>query len=141
MPWCPNCKDEYRDGFTKCADCDVELVEELPKEKVQDEEQYGEPEIVVFEKEVVLETFVDDVEFMYVASLLDQMDIPYRVRKKGGTSLEILYTSMAPIETTIYVDDKDYERAEEVLESLDAYLMEEYDDQEEDEDCCKSKMI
>jgi hypothetical protein len=24
---CPNCRAEYRDGFTHCADCDVELVE------------------------------------------------------------------------------------------------------------------
>ena len=30
MPYCPNCKTEYRDGFKKCADCDIELVAELP---------------------------------------------------------------------------------------------------------------
>jgi hypothetical protein len=28
--FCPNCKAEYRDGFTRCADCDVDLVWELP---------------------------------------------------------------------------------------------------------------
>jgi hypothetical protein len=27
---CPVCKAEYREGFTRCADCDVELVHELP---------------------------------------------------------------------------------------------------------------
>jgi hypothetical protein len=32
MPFCPNCKYEYRPGFTKCPDCDVELVDKLPKE-------------------------------------------------------------------------------------------------------------
>lgn len=26
MPWCPNCKYEYQDGFTVCSDCGVELV-------------------------------------------------------------------------------------------------------------------
>lgn len=26
---CPECKAEYRRGFTRCADCDVDLVEEL----------------------------------------------------------------------------------------------------------------
>ena len=26
---CPKCKVEYRDGFTKCSDCGVELVERL----------------------------------------------------------------------------------------------------------------
>ena len=28
--WCPKCKTEYIDGITKCADCGVDLVEELP---------------------------------------------------------------------------------------------------------------
>jgi hypothetical protein len=30
--FCPNCKAEYREGFTRCADCDLELVHELPAE-------------------------------------------------------------------------------------------------------------
>jgi hypothetical protein len=28
--FCPQCKAEYRQGFTRCADCDVELVHDLP---------------------------------------------------------------------------------------------------------------
>lgn len=28
--FCPECKAEYRQGFTHCADCDVELVAQLP---------------------------------------------------------------------------------------------------------------
>ncbi|MCR4690840.1 MAG: hypothetical protein K5739_05825 [Lachnospiraceae bacterium] len=27
--WCPVCKNEYREGFTHCPDCDVDLVESL----------------------------------------------------------------------------------------------------------------
>lgn len=27
---CPQCKAEYRSGFARCADCDVELADELP---------------------------------------------------------------------------------------------------------------
>ena len=29
MPWCPNCKTEYREGIKVCADCGAELVAEL----------------------------------------------------------------------------------------------------------------
>ena len=29
--FCPQCKSEYRPGFTHCADCDVDLVESLPQ--------------------------------------------------------------------------------------------------------------
>lgn len=33
--FCPECKVEYRPGFTRCADCDVELVHELPKNALE----------------------------------------------------------------------------------------------------------
>lgn len=26
MPWCPQCKNEYKEGITVCADCDCELL-------------------------------------------------------------------------------------------------------------------
>jgi hypothetical protein len=29
--YCPKCKAEYREGFTRCADCEVELVDALPE--------------------------------------------------------------------------------------------------------------
>ena len=29
MPWCPVCKNEYREGFTTCAECKVPLVSDL----------------------------------------------------------------------------------------------------------------
>ena len=33
--FCPQCKAEYRTGFTHCADCDVDLVWELPKNAIE----------------------------------------------------------------------------------------------------------
>lgn len=35
MPWCPNCKTEYREGITHCADCKMELVADLNEVKVR----------------------------------------------------------------------------------------------------------
>ena len=32
MSWCPKCKNEYVEGITTCAECGVELVDELPEE-------------------------------------------------------------------------------------------------------------
>jgi hypothetical protein len=34
--FCPNCRAEYRPGFARCSDCDVELVENLPPPNTQD---------------------------------------------------------------------------------------------------------
>ena len=30
--FCPECRAEYRPGFTRCSDCDVELVHEIPEQ-------------------------------------------------------------------------------------------------------------
>lgn len=32
MPWCPVCKNEYKEGISRCADCSVDLVEQLTEE-------------------------------------------------------------------------------------------------------------
>ena len=33
MPWCPKCRNEYREGFTVCADCGATLVDVLGEEE------------------------------------------------------------------------------------------------------------
>ena len=35
--FCPECRSEYREGFNRCADCDVELVSELPPDEVHED--------------------------------------------------------------------------------------------------------
>lgn len=35
MPYCPKCRDEYREGFTACADCGEALVERLEDEPTE----------------------------------------------------------------------------------------------------------
>ena len=32
--FCPKCKAEFREGFTECKKCNVDLVEELPVEEI-----------------------------------------------------------------------------------------------------------
>ena len=69
--FCPKCKSEYRVGFVRCADCDVDLVDELPRET---EEDVGEEEYVSYQP--VLSTFnYSDISF--IKSVLDGEDIHY----------------------------------------------------------------
>jgi len=35
MPWCPECGAEYREGFARCSECGVALVNEPPPETEQ----------------------------------------------------------------------------------------------------------
>lgn len=37
MPWCPKCKNEYREGITVCADCGTPLVDDFVEEIVKEE--------------------------------------------------------------------------------------------------------
>lgn len=40
--FCPKCKQEYREGFYKCADCGISLVHELPKEQLKEAKKESE---------------------------------------------------------------------------------------------------
>ena len=64
--FCPKCKAEYREGFSRCADCDVELVPELtPEPKLT-------PEFVDWVK---IYTFTDRYEADLAQGLLEANDI------------------------------------------------------------------
>ena len=39
--FCPECKSEYRAGFTHCSDCDVDLVERLPENDNSNEGRFN----------------------------------------------------------------------------------------------------
>ena len=64
--YCPNCRGEYRSGFTWCKDCDVALVDELPPEQG--------PEFVDLVE--VLAT-ADVGQILLIKSILEAEDIPY----------------------------------------------------------------
>jgi hypothetical protein len=67
--FCPVCKAEYRAGYTHCADCDVDLVEALPKEESDSGEH--DPFVPVWSGA--------DPEFTEACGALAQAKIPYRV--------------------------------------------------------------
>ena len=39
MPWCPVCKNEYREGIERCAECKVTLVDSLEEETASGEQE------------------------------------------------------------------------------------------------------
>jgi hypothetical protein len=82
--FCPQCKAEYRRGFTHCSDCDVDLVEKLPEE----EPLSGE--------EVTLLWWCDDeTECVGVCRDLKKADIPYRVEQIPNKHYRILVSPNA----------------------------------------------
>jgi hypothetical protein len=67
--FCPQCRTEYRSGFTKCADCDAPLVPELPSEPPSSLE----PEYPRF---VTVRSFTYPWEAATAGSLLDAYEVP-----------------------------------------------------------------
>ncbi len=74
--FCPNCKSEYRRGFTECADCGVTLVYELPEEPPSPEISHVPREGRDADLVSVYSTF-NPGDVMFVKSLLDAEEIIY----------------------------------------------------------------
>ena len=72
--FCPQCRLEYREGFTRCSDCDVPLVESLPPEEA------GDP--ASLDLVTVFETGEPTLLAM-AHSLLDEEGIPYLTQGEG----------------------------------------------------------
>ena len=67
MPFCPMCKVEYIEGVTRCPDCDVELVPELPTK----------PEPATMDEEMVpFFGAKDEYEAKIVKGVLEEAGIP-----------------------------------------------------------------
>lgn len=66
MSFCPECKAEYREGFTVCSDCRVDLVAELPPE----------PETEYIEYVEFLRT-MNPFDIALIKSLLEDQDIAF----------------------------------------------------------------
>ncbi len=65
--FCPECQTEYRDGYTRCAECGVDLVAELPPE---------EQGMADMELEQVFET-TEPTLLPVIKSVLESAGIPY----------------------------------------------------------------
>ena len=69
--YCPECKAEYVDGVTECADCHVPLVWALPEEI----KEQGEP--VEWAR---LVTSINQGDLALIKSILESENIPYWVQ-------------------------------------------------------------
>jgi hypothetical protein len=70
--YCPECRTEYREGFTECADCQVALLAGTPPPEVPD------PFDPTIELVVALESN-DSVQLAMAKGLLEEAEIPFFV--------------------------------------------------------------
>ena len=125
--YCPECRSEYREGFSQCADCEVALVETLPPL-----ESTPHPDLHLV---TVLE--IGDPSLLAIAeSLLQEQGIPY---SKSNEQLQDLFAlgrlgaGFNPITGPILlqVPEEHAEAALQILEDLEAGEADEVEEPDE----------
>ncbi len=106
---CPRCQAEYRSGFSRCSDCDVDLVQAIERE-IHDAR---------FEPVEILST--EDLSLIPVLrSLLDGAQIPYEVRGDQNFSLQPAFDLLTGREKTPIVILVPANRADEARALVEA---------------------
>jgi hypothetical protein len=101
--FCPQCKMEYVEGITRCPDCEVDLVRELPAESG--------PEYVDYE--MILATY-NQTDIALIKDVLESAGITYYFTGE-------LFTYVEPLASTakLMVRRDQAEQARELLKDLD----------------------
>jgi hypothetical protein len=102
--FCPKCKSEYREGFYKCADCGIDLVDQLPQD-VEDEVCYAD----------LIEVFstYQQGDIAFIKSVFDGEGIRYFF---SGESTTLMVGAGAY--ARLLVKEEEAGRAKEILQEL-----------------------
>jgi hypothetical protein len=111
MPFCPNCKVEYRSGITLCADCQVNLVESLPQPTPEEIEAAN---LYRLDDLAVLAEFNNISEAEMIQELLAENQIETTLRGQGD-QYSIFVGSVEPV--TLLVEKHNLESAREIYEA------------------------
>ena len=111
--YCPQCKAEYRRGFTRCADCDVDLVYELPA-RMPEKVQVAREPVALLEGEELkpLHRWADALGCADACLKLRNAGIAYRVTESPHAVGDFMEPRR---EFEIAVPAAQYEKAKEIL--------------------------
>ncbi len=107
--FCPMCEAEYEPGIARCADDGAELVERLTAEMGA-----GDMSEARF---VALRNVGSPAEAEMVNDILQQNNIRSAVQSGGMDAFSPLLSSTSP-GALVLVDERDYDRAEEIYQSF-----------------------
>ncbi len=105
--FCPKCRAEYREGFCVCADCDVDLVDELPPEE--------KPEFIDYAE--IMGTY-NPADVALIKSVLDSENITYYF-----TPEHFMYVQPLAQPVKLMVKTDEAEKTREILEGLDLAIL------------------
>jgi hypothetical protein len=107
--FCPVCESEYEPGITHCADDNTELVERLTSENtVRDHSEA---------RFVPLHNVGSPAEAEMVHDILSQNGVRSAIQSGGMDAFSPLLSTTAP-GALVLVDERDFDRAQEIYESF-----------------------
>ncbi|HEV2763490.1 MAG TPA: DUF2007 domain-containing protein [Pyrinomonadaceae bacterium] len=107
--FCPVCESEYEPGIEKCPDDGAELVGRLtPENTLRDHSEA---------RFVPLHTLGSPAEAEMVQDIFQQNEIRSAVQSGGADAFSPLLSTTAP-GATILVDERDFDRAQEIYDSF-----------------------
>src|SRR6266850_90463 len=121
---CPACKAEYRQGFTRCADCDLDLVESFPATGAFDEARSHRGLSSADQPLEKVWSGDDQQSCVSICAGLRNADIPYRVSEQNRQDLIARERYFA-----IFVSPSDVQMATEIANDG----VSDFDDSEEDQ--------
>ncbi|HUR80643.1 MAG TPA: DUF2007 domain-containing protein [Thermoanaerobaculia bacterium] len=106
---CPDCNSEYREGFTRCVDCDIDLIEiPLPEPEVNLVKIYegGNPAVLPLIESLLRDA---DIEFLARGQAVQELFALGSFGAGGGSN------TSGPVE--LWVREDDAEAAKALIEN------------------------
>src|SRR6266568_4505645 len=116
--FCPQCRVEYRPGFTRCSDCDVDLVERLP------EPGRGSDAVPSDASLRGVWTGEDQVECVSICAQFRTVEVPFKVIQRKQQFLKGVEQHFK-----IAVPPDSYNRAKEIIDKGRLDFTDEAEDQ------------
>lgn len=118
MPFCPSCHAEFRQGFTRCNECDVPLVAELsePGTRSEANARVGSLQVV--------STSLEQTEANFVRNLLDSAGIPSVIDQSQTAQADPFPgVPLGSMPFRLLVREEDYTAAKEILDQSRSPLL------------------
>jgi hypothetical protein len=106
MPYCPNCKYEYKDNIEECPDCGAKLVDELEEETFENV------------KYVLFRSLPSRLYAEMLKEALENEGIPSIIKGDDVAITLGSYSTTSPVEVTIWVPEEDLGRCEKIADEM-----------------------